>query len=341
VSLDSNAQHIIASVKEKSRPLHFVEEPYESQDVCHDYSIRQLHGFFTSPVSCSVTDTLVPVFSPSKIPPFADILYPPIWYWVKLINTEYDEDDDMDWTEKKDLLYWTGSATGGYATLGNWRDLHRQRLIFQTTSAHASAVILEQSQSEWRPRTIPASNISQLFDVRITSVPSDQCEPAACEEMRRTFLRDENDRRNRDHPQGKVKSDREAAPKLDPLSAGYAAKYVLDMDGNAFSGRFYRLLLSNSAVLKQTMFQEWHDGRLVPWVHFIPISPGALELGEVMRFLTQDDRGREIGKAVARQGREWARKTLRMVDLELTMLRILMEYGRLVSDERTTMEFRM
>jgi len=121
-------------------------------------------------------------------------------------------------------------------------------------------------------------------------------------------------------------------PNLDPLAAAYGAKYVLDLDGNAFSGRFYRLLWSRSAVVKQTVLREWHDGRLVPWLHFIPLSPGADELAEVIRYLTEEERGKVIGESIARQGTAWAQRTLRMVDLELTMLRLLMEYGRLVSE---------
>jgi len=34
-------------------------------------------------------------------------------------------------------------------------------------------------------------------------------------------------------------------------------KYMLDLDGNAWSGRFHRLLSTNSAVLKSTIFPEW------------------------------------------------------------------------------------
>ena len=36
-------------------------------------------------------------------------------------------------------------------------------------------------------------------------------------------------------------------------------KYMLDLDGNAWSGRFHRLLSTNSAVLKSTIFPEWCD----------------------------------------------------------------------------------
>lgn len=113
------------------------------------------------------------------------------------------------------------------------------------------------------------------------------------------------------------------------MSASQGSKYVLDMDGNRFSGRFYRLLRSNSAVVKQTILKEWHDDWLVPWVHFIPLSLDGDELWEVMRFLGTTKRGDEIGADIARGSTEWVGKVLRKVDTELVVLRLVLEYARL------------
>ncbi|KAJ9614656.1 hypothetical protein H2200_002793 [Cladophialophora chaetospira] len=311
---------------EQSLSLPFVDNLTSSQDICQNPLVARSHGFFTSPASCSVIQSLVPIFSAAKPSLFNDILYPAIWYWIKLLTEDYVENDDMVWSEKQDILYWTGSATGGYATSENWADLHRQRLILQTTKGNASARILHRTTegNVWGPRLIARSSISHLFDLRITSVPSGQCTPEACTAMRNAFLKDPT----------YINHTSSQDTNADPLKTAYAAKYVLDLDGNAFSGRFYRLLTSQSAVLKQSIFKEWHDGRLVPWVHFIPISASGAELAETVRFLTQEEAGQEIGKRIASQGREWARRTLRMVDLELTYLRVLMEYGRLFDEGR-------
>jgi hypothetical protein len=94
-------------------------------------------------------------------------------------------------------------------------------------------------------------------------------------------------------------------PQKDPLSASYGSKYVLDMDGTSFSGRFYRVLGSRCAALKQTIIHEWHDGRQVPWVHFVPVSMEAEELGEIMHFLIEGEAGQKIGKQIAEDGRNW------------------------------------
>lgn len=40
---------------------------------------------------------------------------------------------------------------------------------------------------------------------------------------------------------------------------GAKFKYALDIDGNGWSSRFHRLMTSGSAVLKMTIFPEWHS----------------------------------------------------------------------------------
>lgn len=122
----------------------------------------------------------------------------------------------------------------------------------------------------------------------------------------------------------------EAEPKEEALGS----KYALDIDGNTFSGRYYRLLKSNVCVLKHTSFKEWHDGRLIPWVHYVPVSAWAEELGEIMRFFTMEEEGREIGRKIASKGRDWVRKTLRKEALEVVFVRVLMEYARVMNDGR-------
>ncbi len=60
------------------------------------------------------------------------------------------------------------------------------------------------------------------------------------------------------------------------------SRLVFDIDGNGISGRFYKMLASRSLPLKQTLLREWHDDRLVPWVHYIPVSQGMEEVPELI-----------------------------------------------------------
>ena len=87
-------------------------------------------------------------------------------------------------------------------------------------------------------------------------------------------------------------------------------------------------------VFKMTMFQEWHDDRLIPWVHYVPISLKMTELPETLRFLAETPQGQMIAKNIAEQGSDWALKVLRQEDLGLAVFRTLLEYGRLYGEAR-------
>ncbi|MCJ1387062.1 capsule-associated protein CAP1 [Xylographa soralifera] len=106
------------------------------------------------------------------------------------------------------------------------------------------------------------------------------------------------------------------------------------MDGNAFSGRFYAFMRSHSLPLKLAYFREWHWERLRPWVHFVPISREVREVPEIMRYFEEEEEGQEIAMRLAASGHDWAVKVLRKEDMEVWMFRLLLEYGRLIDDNR-------
>ena len=324
-SLESPAR-TDSSVEAGCRNLEFIANATDALDVCMRPDLHKIHGFLSSPDSLDITHSLVPLFSQGKPSLFNDILFPSPYYAGKMDQEEYVKEEDPDWTEKSETLYWSGATTGGYATLENWQSLHRQRLLLSLKSQPSSLITLlnETSPGQWHSYITPLSDMQSIFSLKM--VGTAQCEPEACEAERTAFniLRFDSEEQN---------------PNKDPINSTYHSKYALDMDGNGFSGRYYRLLKSRSAVVKQTIFKEWHDGHLVPWVHYIPLSMCTDELPEIMRFLTHDQRGRRIGERIARESRSWANITLRKIDLQLAFLRLLLEYGRVMSDDRDTQNY--
>ena len=53
----------------------FVSNWSLSADICHQPDLAKLHGFFISPSAFKVTNSLMPIFSQSKISGFNDIMY--------------------------------------------------------------------------------------------------------------------------------------------------------------------------------------------------------------------------------------------------------------------------
>ncbi|EGX52608.1 hypothetical protein AOL_s00007g391 [Orbilia oligospora ATCC 24927] len=116
---------------------------------------------------------------------------------------------------------------------------------------------------------------------------------------------------------------------IDPPTTGFEYKFAMDLDGNGYSGRYYRLLLSNCLVFKQTMFEQWHDDRLVPWVHYVPVSLGMEELESALDYFAHDAKGLGYGEQIAMGGKEWAKKSLRPIDMTIYTYRLLLEYAAL------------
>lgn len=282
-----------------------------AQDVCAQCAVRNQEGLLMSPERLSLTHLPIPILSQAKPSVFNDILFPsPHYFGI----ASHEHPDETPWEAKQGRLYWTGSTTGGYANEGNWQGLHRQRLALKYQRGASNPIqLLHQDETQaWVSRDATTSEIEPLIDLRITGI-TNQCEPATCEKQRDVFG---------------IGSDEIK----DPEDLVHTYKFLLDVDGNSFSGRFARLLRTNSVVLKKSIFQEWHTDRLVPWVHYIPISSDGNELPEVIRFLAQTDEGDRLARKIALNSRDWAEIALRRVDEQLVLLRILLELGRLLQD---------
>lgn len=87
--------------------------------------------------------------------------------------------------------------------------------------------------------------VKRWFDFQFTGEPI-QCGDA-CDELKRDF----------------------AWSKSVSLEDQVQYKYMIDVDGNGWSGRFHRLMLSNSAVLKATIFPEWYADHVQPWLQSV------------------------------------------------------------------------
>lgn len=90
----------------------------------------------------------------------------------------------------------------------------------------------------------------------------------------------------------------------------------------------------------------------MPWVHFIPIDTRYHALHSTMSyFIGLDGRGTLNGRKqitpgrtedarwIAQQGRKWAEKAMRKADMEVYLFRLLLEWGRVIDDNRDSLSF--
>jgi len=282
-------------------PLGFIYNKTAFSEVCNQPSLPYHHGFFDRPCSLLYSSTLLPVFSYAKVSTFNDILYPYSIYYSDKHFT--NESKDMDWELKQDQLHWRGTSTCGFATVGGWNRHIRHRMVMAMNNIKNPVKILKKVDNTWIEGVMPPAAAQKLFDVKFTKL--DDCGTAeAMIEEEKEFSR---------------------APHED-FQDLWKSKYLLDIDGHAHSQRFYALLKSKSLVFKCTMFREWHDEWVWPWVHYIPLGLNGLDWFETVRFFAQEETGRLEAKRIADESRQWSNKVLRKADMEAWMFRLLLEY---------------
>ena len=311
----TESSHAALLYNQQRSELSFLQDILASKNICNYPAYGEEHGMFIMPESMSVTNHLVPMWSTSKPSSFGDIIYPSYTYAA---HTRADGDPDIvdgPWDEKKNQLFWAGSTTGGYGAAGVWQQMHRHRFVQLVNNKNAPIDLLKPvvqgTKAIWKPQQSNMKAISDLFQVTMTRLV--QCDGDGCDEMRKAFPH---------------------LGELTDINEFRKYRYVYDVDGNGWSGRFHRLLLSKSTVFKQTLLQESHDDTLVAWVHYVPISMDMHELPETMRYLSTTEEGQELSRYIALEGRLWAERTLRVIDMDLYHFRILLEYARLIDDDR-------
>ena len=176
----------------------------------------------------------------------ADILFPPgIQYDLNPVN----ETAFLDKPTHKVL--WRGSPDG-IAVLPSteWKLSHRFRLIALANSTDVTnQQTLRVTERDWLGRDYQRDVLTDLgaLNARYTDMKTtghvDQCgDEDYCDIINKDW-----------HP----------APRAS-LEAMSQHRYVMDVDGNAYSARFRAHLMSNQVPLKATIWSGWYTGRIQP-----------------------------------------------------------------------------
>lgn len=298
---------------------HHHHHHYPWDDVCWQPYLLHMHGALIRPNCLNITTRLLPLFSPAKIAGIETaIRYPDSIYWSREPGYYPAENVRVPWKAKFNTAFWRGANTGGGHGAENWQDFHRHRFVALTNATYLKSV-KEGRQRGWAEKNhldVPISDRMIRLNQKYidTGFSTIRC-------------RDDSFR-NTNGPCSYLDAHFHVLPwqPLDKVLSSY--RYLFDIDGNSYSGRFHSLLLSESVVFKATIFREWHDSRLFPWLHFVPISNHFGEdLWDVLEFfVTTEHRAHEMAVSC----RKWALQVLRPIDMELYLLRLLLEWNRLI-----------
>ncbi|KAF7302801.1 CAP10 domain-containing protein [Mycena kentingensis (nom. inval.)] len=118
-----------------------------------------------------------------------------------------------------------------------------------------------------------------------------------------------------------------------PREDVYRYKYVFDVDGNSFSGRYFGLLKSGSLVFKSTVFLEYFGEWLRPFEHYIPVLPDLSDLVEKVEWAVAHD---EEAQRIQQAGKVFAERVLTDAQNDCYFALVLLEWGRLLDMANTT-----
>ncbi|EGG10345.1 family 90 glycosyltransferase [Melampsora larici-populina 98AG31] len=271
-----------------------------TMNMCHHPTLWQQNGFLST-------------YDSPDLPPhrFSEILItPPSQFSVPVGN-------DPEWSNKHNKLVWRGGNTGIlFDSETNWRMSQRARLVKVTNDGRGNKTFRMVDGTLPRKMKYFEADTALLnqkyFDVGFAGRPV-QCDnlDGTCEAVAKLYT---------------------FKPSLDPEEMNQY-KYIMDVDGNGWSGRFHRLMGTKSVVLKSTIFPEC----------YVPVRLDYQDLYDIMAFFTgdlngegaQDEEGRKIGEA----GKTWTERFWRKEDMQAYMFRLILEYCRLLHRDTEMMDY--
>jgi len=355
-SFNGTTNYIYPSESFPSPDFAFTTEIARRFSFCDNPSAHVLQGHFFS--DWRTVPILYPILSPAKGLGFGDIKIPSHYYYGTTrrytyawddVNLEVKRLDSMEtpWENKDDKIFFRGATTGGGSAprgFSPYFQRHRFVKLASSTSETNRTVVFADppSSTDFAYASVPMASLNrEIMDVAfVSSVDYDHYPGGLTQQIV-------------DH-----RFDDAAV-----LSDYWAHKYILDLDGMSYSGKFFAFLGSDSAVIKSGVYQEFFSDWIQPWLHYIPLSTSYAEIYNIHAFfsggtadalaavnstaqhLPRRQRipldGDKRLRRLARAGKNWKNTMGRQVDMEAYVFQLCLEYARLAADNRGSMDFTM
>jgi len=253
---------------------------------------------------------------------------------------------ETPWEQKSDTIFWRGASTGGGSSPPGFAAQYQRHRFVRMTSdrskTNRTLVFADPPGStNYVYAEVPVAALNdEVMDVAFVKVVDFYNYPGGLEALISGHRFDDGGVSLGDH---------------------WKHKYLVDVDGMGYSGRFFSFMESDSVVMKSTVYREFFSDWIQPWLHFIPLSQSYQEIYNVHAFFsgaTQStleavnstalrippsqrhtiDGDRRL-RRIARAGKQWKRTIGRQVDMEAYVYRLCLEYARLWADDRESMSF--
>lgn len=256
----------------------------------HNYSRHYFSSFLMDSQFELVTSQLIPIFSHTSLSCYADLLIPgDDHFYHASLKEEPNPPTRLPWKERKDIVIWRGVSSGNTI---EWTE--------------GSPYMNGQRQRLVNYiQTLQRKNSTEgiTFDVAFSGYTG--CPPKICEEMRKIF-----------GPESYMNKDLQ-----------YNYKYIIDIDGNGWTGRFLPALSEGSLILKAKFTKEFFHSYIRPNIHYLSIKTDYSNLlSQIHWARSHDNEVYEITKAA----KNMADNHLRVSDLQCYLSRIVLEYASLL-----------
>ncbi|QRW11842.1 glycosyltransferase family 90 protein [Ceratobasidium sp. AG-Ba] len=330
-----------SALPERNRHTHtFIRDHRLSMSFCAKPAILnnplKRHGYFAFDVPRPRAAS--PLFVQSQLSAGGSILHPALQDYATPEEYLQDFGKPMAWAKRTEKVFWRGRSTGeAFNREHDWRYSHRVRLHIlanrdgnstdPNVSPEVELLVEDGETGTVYMETYPRELLNERYmDVKMIGPPI-QCDQSetdhTCEQMQKAL------------DWGTMVG----------WEAGLDHKYLLDVDGNAWSSRFQRLLSSGAVVFKMTIFPEWNSDWLVPYYHYIPIQTDYSDLYDTFAFFmgvpgsnrtapAHDD----VAQKIAAHAREFSVRYWRWEDMQVYVYRLLLEYARLLAYDRDSMD---
>lgn len=205
-------------------------------------------------------------------------LIPDVHFWHTkgyFSERELYKKNYLPWDQRRRLVFWRGSSTGGILTTDSLQQLPRYRLCA------AGAV---------------GARLHGVLDAKITQVVQVKNADEEQEQRVRALIQ----------RHGLLSA---RVPQTEFLKY----RFLIDIDGNSNSWGFFTKLLTGSCIIKvMSAWQQWYYDQLKPWTHFVPVKNDLSDLEERITWcLHHDDEAQQIGM----QGRKLANSMVFGIEL--------------------------
>jgi beta-1,2-xylosyltransferase len=277
----------------------FVSNHLAAMNPCDHPSLMENHGMLLEKHNENTNPKphtkLFPIFVPSKTVLNGDIPITP----VGSDGRRDDVGNDPGWSSKSGKAYWRGRATGMGHNKGNgakWRQSHRERLHWLANDESTKMLdVLSPSGSAGETQLVsyPLRSLGQYYmDAKLIGGPW-QCDrgDGTCDEMA-----------------AEIEFAGEAT-----WQESNQYKYIIDVDGNAWSSRFTRLMSSLNVVIKSTVFPEWNSHHLPEWFAYVPSKVDYSDLYSIIGFFRGTPSGKgshdEVARRIALNSQCWVERS--------------------------------